>query len=116
MPPTTKKLALPAVELLKKLVELKPTLLNDALPAVELLKKFVELEPNPTLVMLAPPAVELLKKFVEPSCKMDTLFPAVALLVKTSVPSKLRFCVFPELFVMPTPLTVSVSPVLKVIV
>ena len=52
----------------------------DALPAVELLKKFVE--PN-SVWMDALPAVELLKKFVEPpSLKIDTLLPAVALLVK----------------------------------
>src|SRR5262245_27026860 len=69
--------------------------------------------------MEALPAVDLLKKFVEPpSLKIDTA-PAVALLENLIVPgfpeasaTVVNVCSRPEIFVMPTPLTVSVNPAL----
>ena len=72
--------------------------------------------------MLALPAVELLKKFVEPpNIKMFTWLPAVALFENTIVPpfpkgsvAVMKFCVIPELFAMPIPLMVSVTPGLAV--
>src|SRR6266481_6947279 len=90
----------------------------DALPAVELSKKFVA--PKLPLAMLALPAVALWKKFVSASALKMLALPAVALLVNTialresPLPSFKKFCVVPELFVMPTPLMVSVNPGLAV--
>jgi hypothetical protein len=73
--------------------------------------------------MTALPAVDRLKNFIEPpSLKIDTLLPpAVALLENTIVPifpeaslSASKDCARHELFVMPVPLMVSVSPGLAV--
>ena len=80
-----------------------------ALPAVELSLKFVE--PPFTNMPIAPlfvktvplPAVALFMNFIDPTLR--AVFTAVT-----------KFCVIPELFVMPTPLILSVNPGLAVMV
>jgi hypothetical protein len=106
-------LALP-VDLSKKFVVPPSELLTKP---EDLSKKFVV--PPSSLEMLAPAALEWLKKFVAPpSLEIETLLPAVALLAKRISPpaTVARFCVSRELFVMPTPLIVSVNPGLAVMV
>jgi len=82
-------------------------LIKVALPAVEVSKKIVMPPPKPPMPLLLVKMVDV---------------PAVALLVKTICWGKLKlrvatkFCVVPELFVMPTPLIVSAKKGLAVIV
>src|SRR5207248_1723115 len=82
-------------------------LIKVPLPAVEVSKKIVMPPPKPPMPLLLVKMVEV---------------PAVALLVKTICWGKLKlrvatkFCVVPELFVMPAPLMVSAKKGLAVIV
>ena len=82
-------------------------LIKVPLPAVEVSKKIVMPPPKPPMPLLLVKMVEV---------------PAVALLLKTICWGKLKlrvatkFCVVPELFVMPTPLMVSAKKGLAVIV
>ncbi len=78
----------------------------------------------PLLIKVPLAALEVLKKAVSPSLSLAELLlvkmmedPAVALLVKNIRPrlpapstAVTKFCVVPELFVMPTPLIVRVNP------
>ena len=96
-------------------------------PAVDLSKNCVK---PPELRMNALPAVDLFKKnnwppspIPSPGLFVNTLLPAVALFENTIVPTLpeisagvTKFCVAPELLVMPTPLMVSVNPGLAVMV
>ena len=136
--------ALPAVEVLwnsvpppTALTAVPAWLLTVALPAVEVPKNFV-VPPNapftvpPLLLSVALAAVEVPKNCVVPLVTLLTVAPllenavrapAVAPLVKVMVPNWLapftavtKFCVMPELFAIPVPLSVSVSVGLAVIV
>src|SRR5207249_12222519 len=78
----------------------------------------------PLLIKVPLAALDVLKKAVSPSLSLAELLlvkmmedPAVALLVKNIRPrlpapstAVTKFCVIPELFVMPTPLIVRVNP------
>jgi len=98
-----------------------------ALPAVDLFKNCV----TPPLKMVALPAVDVSLKNISPPAPIpeplfvfaNTLLPAVALFENTIVPALpeastavTKFCVAPELFVMPVPLMVSVKLGLTVMV
>src|SRR5450432_1705071 len=91
-----------------------------ALPAVELPKNAVLL--IGLLMKVPPPAVDVSKKSVLLKALVNVVrLPAVALLMKsicaalpvTISPTATKFCVIPELFVMPTPLIV--NPALPVL-
>ena len=84
-------------------------LVKELLPAVEVLLKCVRPPPTP--------------KTVPPSLVKVVRFPAVALLLKVICPKLLapstlvtKFCMVPELFVIPVPLMVSVKLGLTVMV
>ena len=105
--PLLMKVALAAVELSKKstmpppeMMALPGLLINEASPAVDVSLNSVD---PPKIEGAAPP---LLMNIVK--------FPAVALFLKIIVPRPTptevtKFCVVPELFVMPAPLIVNVN-------
>ena len=112
-----------------------PFAISVALPAVEVVSNsvwppFAPLTMPPLLVIVAVPAVELSNAVVPPCAPLTVPprlvklveFPAVALFVKNIVPapapfvSVTKFCVVPELLVMPGPLIVSVVCGLAVMV
>ena len=106
--------AFPAEAPLAKIVVPKFEFVIVALPAVELSKKLVE---PPSFVIVALAAVELLMKLVEPAPLPISLLMIVALaaleLFKKSVElpkSLLIVCVVPELFTIPTPTRVREVP------
>src|SRR5882757_5254133 len=137
MLPLLMKVPLAAVDVSEKDVKpppevlqqsLMPLLVKVPLPALEVPEKVVEppsrftMHVLPPLVKVPLPALELPEKVVEPGPSWSQVppglvkvvrLPAVALLVNDIKPlSSLKvpdtkFCVLPELFVIPTPLIVS---------
>ena len=110
-----------------------PSLLNVALLAVEVSLNSVRppfgpLVAVPLLIKVALPALEVLLNSVMPALPelapellvKDVLLPAVELLLNCMIEKVAlevtKFCVIPELFVMPVPLIVNVSPVFTVMV
>jgi hypothetical protein len=139
-PPWLVICALPAVEVsensanpVKPLVMVAGLLVIIALLAVEVLKKCVIPPSGPLLdpplsVIVAWPAFELLRKSVSPLdgpavLVSATPLPTVALLEKTKKPRRpeagltavMKFCVLPELLMIPAPLMVRVNPGLAMI-
>src|SRR6266568_3393583 len=141
--PLANRVALPAVEVLKNSIKpppapltMPPLLVKVPLPAVALLVNCVKppFAPLtvPALLMKAPlPAVDVPKNSMKPpNAPLTALpmlvkrvkLPAVALFVNAISPALLpakpaiKFCVIPELFVMPTPLMVNVKVAGAVIV
>ena len=142
--PLLVKVPLAAVEVLKKstwprfeLLAVPPLVMNVAVPAVALSLNWVKppMVPLavPAFVMKVPlPAVDMLKNSMTPNPPPLTALPlfvnevpvpAVALLVNeicpllpAASPPTTKFCVIPELLVMPVPLIVSVKLGLAVMV
>src|SRR5713101_5412561 len=145
-PPLVVKVPLPAVEVSRKSVSppgasltAVPLVMKVPLPAVEVAKnrvlplliKVVSLTAPPLLVKVPLPAVEVSRKLVLPPKALLTGLPllvkvpspAVEVLRNWIVPwlpapstAATKFCMIPELFVMPTPLMVNVNVGLTVIV